>query len=74
MLGGEVQNLIEGWIYVLLGLFGGLFVFGLGALVAAGAFGAMLIIGIVILVETFITYQWPNRHEYIEFWRNQWTH
>lgn len=74
MLGTEVEGLIEGWIHVLIGLFGFLFLSGLGAYLAAGVFAGVLIVGIAILIDTFITYQWPNRHEYIDFWRNQWTH
>jgi len=73
-MGNEAKMLIIGWILVIFGGFFGLFMLGFGLyfLYLLGAFTVG--IGTSIIVDTFMTYQWPNRHEYWDFWKGYfWT-
>jgi len=73
-MGNEAKMLIIGWILVLFGGFFAAFMFGfsLYLLYLVGVF--VFAIGAAIIADTFMQYQWPNRHEYWDFWKGYfWT-
>lgn len=69
----EGAALVEGYIWLFIGLIG----FGFGAyfgiIPAILGFFGWIAVGVYILINTFMKYQWPNRHEYLDYWRMHWT-
>lgn len=68
----ELLDVIEAHVFLLIGLIGfGFFAF-YGVIVAIVAFTPWILLGLYGLITTFIRYQWPNRREYLDFWRMHW--
>lgn len=69
----EGRDVLESVIILFTGLIGfGFFAF-YGVIVAIVAFTPWILFGLYGLIASFIRYQWPNRYEYIDFWRMHWT-
>lgn len=71
----EAKLVAMGWLWLLGGLIGAAFCVIYGLFITAASFVLWILLGLYILINTFKTYQWPNRHEYIDFWKGfiRWT-
>ena len=69
----EGIEVLEAYVILFIGLIGfGFFAF-YGVITAILAFAPWILCGLYKLIKAFIKYQWPNRYEYIDFWRMQWS-